>query len=1324
MTRLLRLTTGGVLVLLGLLCGATSARAATLPFDLQLVATGTGLVGTNWVSLPTSTPLRTAEDLCAAVGPNATSVAQLFPDGNRRYTWNCAGGAGACTTTNPAGTIPEPGCPVSACFCIDDGEGYEIKVKAATTFHIEGCESRVPIVLPAGTTGGVGMNWLASVPFQTNLTNANELALAVGLPSTGTVRGTVAVINPTTGAATQCNAGTLACVNLQLVPGRAYQLHYTTTTPAPYTNPTTSTAVCDFDGDGVPDASDNCPIVPNPDQSDVDSDGLGDACDNCATVPNSNQADADHDGVGDVCDACTDTDQDGYGNPGFLANTCALDNCPVVSNPAQTDTDSDDLGDACDNCPTVANPNQADIDNDGVGDVCDSCSNIGPSLNVAYIDSVASINGGALPTTTSGPTGSFSAFNFFRLPVGNVNGAALAPGGVCGPSGCDTVLLNVASSGIGCNMNNLSTTAKTDLVTFVGSGKKLIIYDTECPPQDYSWLPSPFTTANPGMQGLTGTLTIVEENTLSSSNPASSHYINASLVSSGTDAIGDMNVMTTFAPDWCVDMSGTNANNVTGPVHTYAKYPAGTDTGLIIYNGTDTDADGVNVSPNSSTAPGNLAKIWLQELQQPFNPSCLPCGFTVIGITLTPASATNPVRTAHTVTATVSDLLGRFQSDVLVTFSVLSGPNSGATGTCSPNAGCTTDGSGQVKFTYTSNGVTGTDQITACFTNQQSRQVCSQPASKEWTGCGADGASCDDGNVCTQTDTCQAGTCVGANPVTCAANDQCHVAGTCDPATGICSNPAKPDGSTCNDGNVCTQTDTCQAGTCVGANPVTCAASDQCHVVGACNPATGICSNPAKPDGSTCNDGNACTQTDTCQAGACVGANPVICTASDQCHVAGACNPATGICSNPAKPDGSACNDNSACTTNDTCQGGLCVGGPPPPEVCNGIDDDCDGLIDEGCAGKVTGGGEIDVPGGVANFGFVAQIKTTGDLPSGSLEYYNHARSLNVHALSIQTLAVAGTKATFLGECRKNGVTPCTFSVTVEDNAEPGRNVDRFTIAVSDEPVEGGTIMRGNIQIHAGAAAMSALASAMTTIQQSGGTPGFAAAGGGAYPGGTSFGGVPVHGMRFGTGADIPGDGSADGVAEMTLLGTGPGGQPQLITIETNVTEGYVTSPSSVALFGAATVDMGDGSPPVSGHPFTLTVQPNSSQQITVVVVVDQTNLPAATVTIGGVTLPPCLTPPEIGATLDLQSADTLAWKKSPAAATYNLYRGSIDGAPWSYDHACLAFGLTTPDAGDTAAPPKGRAFYYLVSIRNGCGEGPLGADSSGQPLPNTSPCP
>ncbi len=37
----------------------------------------------------------------------------------------------------------------------------------------------------------------------------------------------------------------------------------------------------DADGDGVPDASDDCPTVANPGQADADGDGLGDACDPC-----------------------------------------------------------------------------------------------------------------------------------------------------------------------------------------------------------------------------------------------------------------------------------------------------------------------------------------------------------------------------------------------------------------------------------------------------------------------------------------------------------------------------------------------------------------------------------------------------------------------------------------------------------------------------------------------------------------------------------------------------------------------------------------------------------------------------------------------------------------------------------------------------------------------------------------------------------------------------------------------------------------------------------------------------------------------------------
>ncbi len=126
----------------------------------------------------------------------------------------------------------------------------------------------------------------------------------------------------------------------------------------------------DPDGDGLPDWDDNCPDIFNPDQIDSDSDGFGDSCDactdldgdgfgdpgfpantcdpdNCPSVSNPDQGDADLDGIGDSCDTCTDTDNDGYGDPGYPLNTCGVDNCPHDYNPDQDDTDGDGIGDAC-----------------------------------------------------------------------------------------------------------------------------------------------------------------------------------------------------------------------------------------------------------------------------------------------------------------------------------------------------------------------------------------------------------------------------------------------------------------------------------------------------------------------------------------------------------------------------------------------------------------------------------------------------------------------------------------------------------------------------------------------------------------------------------------------------------------------------------------------------------------------------------------------------------------------------------------------------------------------------------------------------------------
>jgi hypothetical protein len=93
----------------------------------------------------------------------------------------------------------------------------------------------------------------------------------------------------------------------------------------------------------------------------------------------------------------------------------------------------------------------------------------------------------------------------------------------------------------------------------------------------------------------------------------------------------------------------------------------------------------------------------------------------LLKITLSPKTAGNELGTTgqtHTVTATIlgdpDEVDGR-----LVTFTITAGPNAGATGVCSPNAGCTTNASGVVMWTYTATqglAGAGTDTIQACFT--------------------------------------------------------------------------------------------------------------------------------------------------------------------------------------------------------------------------------------------------------------------------------------------------------------------------------------------------------------------------------------------------------------------------------------------------------------------------------------------------------------------------------------------------------------------------------------------------------------------------------
>ena len=119
---------------------------------------------------------------------------------------------------------------------------------------------------------------------------------------------------------------------------------------------------------------------------------------------------------------------------------------------------------------------------------------------------------------------------------------------------------------------------------------------------------------------------------------------------------------------------------------------------------------------------------------------------------------------------------------------------------------------------------------------------------------------------------------------------------------------------------------------------------------------------------------------------------------------------------------------------------------PPPPSV-----------------GKVTGGGTINVSGGIGNFGFIVERSASGPI-GGNLQYKDHATGQSLHSVTFITFVIAANTASFSGTCTSDGM-PCTFYVEVEDNGEPGKD-DVFRISVNGSPLQGGTLRSGNVQIH------------------------------------------------------------------------------------------------------------------------------------------------------------------------------------------------------------------------------------------------------------------
>jgi len=120
------------------------------------------------------------------------------------------------------------------------------------------------------------------------------------------------------------------------------------------------------------------------------------------------------------------------------------------------------------------------------------------------------------------------------------------------------------------------------------------------------------------------------------------------------------------------------------------------------------------------------------------------------------------------------------------------------------------------------------------------------------------------GDACTAPEQCFSGLCVDGvccNFAACPAAGPCNATEHCQAGTGLCSITPLNEGTACTDPAACVLAGTCTAGVCSGGT-TPCVPEDDCHEFGVCDGTTGLCSNPAKPDGLPCPGG-------TCAAGIC-----------------------------------------------------------------------------------------------------------------------------------------------------------------------------------------------------------------------------------------------------------------------------------------------------------------------------------------------------------------------------------------------------------------------------------------------------------------------
>jgi hypothetical protein len=122
-----------------------------------------------------------------------------------------------------------------------------------------------------------------------------------------------------------------------------------------------------------------------------------------------------------------------------------------------------------------------------------------------------------------------------------------------------------------------------------------------------------------------------------------------------------------------------------------------------------------------------------------------------------------------------------------------------------------------------------------------------------------------------------------------------------------------------------------------------------------------------------------------------------------------------------------------------------------------------------GCEAKITNGGWIIAKNlDKSTFGGNAKVDAAGNV-SGTEQYQDHGpvQRMNLHGNVLVVVCTSPTQATIYGEATIDGAGSFLYRLIVEDNAEPGKNKDRYWITVENGYDSGNQLLKGgNVQIH------------------------------------------------------------------------------------------------------------------------------------------------------------------------------------------------------------------------------------------------------------------